>query len=127
MKELLSEFKSFIAKGNVIQLAVGVIIGGAFGKIVDALVNSLLNPIIGAITRTESLATLTLNIGGFAKLGYGAFIAAVVNFLIVAAVIFMIIKLLSKAGIATEEKTKAPVTPEDILLLREIRDSLKKK
>jgi large conductance mechanosensitive channel len=91
------------------------------------LVNSLLNPIIGAITRTESLATLTLNMGGFAKLGYGAFIAAVVNFLIVAAVIFMIIKLLSKAGIATEEKTKAPVTPEDILLLREIRDSLKKK
>jgi large conductance mechanosensitive channel len=127
MKELLSEFKSFIAKGNVIQLAVGVIIGGAFGKIIDALVNSLLNPIIGAITRTESLATLTLNMGGFAKLGYGAFIAAVVNFLIVAAVIFMIIKLLSKAGIATEEKTKAPVTPEDILLLREIRDSLKKK
>jgi large conductance mechanosensitive channel len=127
MKELLSEFKSFIAKGNVIQLAVGVIIGGAFVKIIDALVNSLLNPIIGAITRTESLATLTLNMGGFAKLGYGAFIAAVVNFLIVAAVIFMIIKLLSKAGIATEEKTKAPVTPEDILLLREIRDSLKKK
>ncbi len=127
MKELLSEFKSFIAKGNVIQLAVGVIIGGAFGKIVDALVNSLLNPIIGAITRTESLSTLTLNMGGFAKLGYGAFIAAVVNFLIVAAVIFLIIKLLSKAGIATEEKTKAPVTPEDILLLREIRDSLKKK
>lgn len=127
MKELLSEFKSFIAKGNVIQLAVGVIIGGAFGKIVDALVNSLLNPIIGAITKTDSLAALTLDLGGFAKLGYGAFLAAVVNFLIVAAVIFLIIKLLSKAGIATEEKTKAPVTPEDILLLREIRDSLKKK
>ena len=127
MKELLSEFKSFIAKGNVIQLAVAVIIGGAFGKIVDALVNSLLNPIIGAITRTESLATLNIELAGFAKLGYGAFLAAVVNFLIVAAVIFLIIKLMSKAGIATEEKTKDPVTPEDILLLREIRDSLKKK
>lgn len=127
MKELLSEFKSFIAKGNVIQLAVAVIIGGAFGKIVDALVNSLLNPIIGAITKTESLATLNIELSGFAKLGYGAFLAAVVNFLIVAAVIFLIVKLMSKAGIATEEKTKAPVTPEDILLLREIRDSLKKK
>ena len=127
MKELLTEFKSFIAKGNVIQLAVAVIIGGAFGKIVDALVNSLLNPIIGAITRTESLATLNIELAGFAKLGYGAFLAAVVNFLIVAAVIFLIIKLMSKAGIATEQKTKDPVTPEDILLLREIRDSLKKK
>lgn len=127
MKELLSEFKSFIAKGNVIQLAVAVIIGGAFGKIVDALVNSLLNPIIGAITKTESLATLNIELAGFAKLGYGAFLAAVINFIIVAAVIFLIVKLMSKAGIATEEKTKAPVTPEDILLLREIRDSLKKK
>lgn len=127
MKELLSEFKSFIAKGNVIQLAVAVIIGGAFGKIVDALVNSLLNPIIGAITRTESLATLNIELAGFAKLGYGAFLAAVINFFIVAAVIFLIIKLMSKAGIATEQKTKDPVTPEDILLLREIRDSLKKK
>ncbi len=127
MKELLSEFKSFIAKGNVIQLAVAVIIGGAFGKIVDALVNSLLNPIIGAITKTESLATLNIELAGFAKLGYGAFLAAVINFLIVAAVIFLIIKLMSKAGIATEEKTKDPVTPEDILLLREIRDSLKRK
>jgi len=127
MKELLSEFKSFIAKGNVIQLAVAVIIGGAFGKIVDALVNSLLNPIIGAITRTESLATLNIELAGFAKLGYGAFLAAVINFIIVAAVIFLIVKLMSKAGIATEEKTKDPVTPEDILLLREIRDSLKKK
>jgi large conductance mechanosensitive channel len=127
MKELLSEFKSFIAKGNVIQLAVAVIIGGAFGKIVDALVNNLLNPIIGAVTKTDSLAALTVNLGGLAKLGYGAFLAAVVNFLIVAAVIFLIIKLLAKAGIATEEKTKAPVTPEDTLLLREIRDSLKKK
>ena len=127
MKELLTEFKSFIAKGNVIQLAVAVIIGGAFGKIVDALVNSLLNPIIGAITRTESLSTLNIELTGFAKLGYGAFLAAVVNFLIVAAVIFLIIKLMSKAGIATEQKTKDPVTPEDILLLREIRDSLKKK
>ncbi len=127
MKELLSEFKSFIAKGNVIQLAVAVIIGGAFGKIVDALVNNLLNPIIGAVTKTDSLAALTLDLGGFAKLGYGSFLAAVVNFLIVAAVIFLIIKLLSKAGIATEQKTAAPVTPEDTLLLREIRDSLKKK
>lgn len=127
MKELLSEFKSFIAKGNVIQLAVAVIIGGAFGKIVDALVNSLLNPVIGAITKTESLATLNIELAGFAKLGYGAFLAAVINFIIVAAVIFLIVKLMSKAGIATEEKTKAPVTPEDILLLREIRDSLKKK
>ena len=127
MKELLSEFKSFIAKGNIIQLAVAVIIGGAFGKIVDALVNSLLNPIIGAITKTESLATLNIELAGFAKLGYGAFLAAVINFLIVAAVIFLIIKLMSKAGIATEEKTKDPVTPEDILLLREIRDSLKRK
>lgn len=127
MKDLLNEFKSFIAKGNVIQLAVAVIIGGAFGKIVDALVNSLLNPIIGAITRTESLATLNIELAGFAKLGYGAFLAAVINFIIVAAVIFLIVKLMSKAGIATEEKTKDPVTPEDILLLREIRDSLKKK
>lgn len=127
MKDLLLEFKSFVAKGNVIQLAVAVIIGGAFGKIVDALVNSLLNPIIGAFTRTESLATLNIELAGFAKLGYGAFLAAVINFIIVAAVIFLIVKLMSKAGIATEEKTKAPVIPEDILLLREIRDSLKKK
>ena len=128
MKNFMNEFKEFISKGNVMDMAVGIIIGGAFTAIVTALVDSILMPIIGAISGGHSVEDMAWKIGN-ASIGYGAFIQAVINFLLVAWVLFLIIKALNKAkDTLTKEEAKeeeeAPV-PEDIALLTEIRDLLK--
>ena len=130
MKKFMSEFKEFISKGNVMDMAVGIIIGGAFTAIVTALVDSILMPIIGAISGGHSVEQMAWQVGD-ASIGYGAFIQAIINFLLVAWVLFLIIKALNKAKAAIikpEEKAEeeAPV-PEDIALLTEIRDLLKEK
>ena len=119
---MIKEFKDFAMKGNVVDLAVAVIIGGAFGAIVTALVDKILMSIIGSIIG-QSFDTLSTTVNGV-DIQYGAFIQAVINFLIIAFVLFMIIKVMN----STKKKEEAaPVaTPEDIALLREIRDSLKK-
>jgi large conductance mechanosensitive channel len=119
---MLKEFKDFAMKGNVVDLAVAVIIGGAFGAIITALVDKILMPIIGSLIG-QSFDTLSTTLNGV-DLQYGAFIQAVINFLIIAFVLFMIIKAMN----ATKKKEEAApaATPEDIALLREIRDSLKK-
>ena len=126
---MIKEFKEFISKGNVMDMAVGIIIGGAFTAIVTSLVDSILMPIIGVISGGMSVADMSIKVGN-AAIGYGAFIQAIINFPLVAWVLFMIIKALNKAkSLAEKEKEEAPAEPEadpaDIALLKEIRDLLK--
>jgi large conductance mechanosensitive channel len=136
---MIEEFKAFAMKGNVVDLAVGVIIGGAFGKIVDSIVGDLIMPVVSRIfggldfsnyfyvlgDNPNKLTTLAeLQKAGVATFAYGKFLTIVVNFIILAWIIFLMIKAMNKARKAAEPPP-AP-TPEDILLLREIRDNLKK-
>ncbi len=130
VNKMIKEFKEFISKGNVMDMAVGIIIGGAFTAIVNSLVDSILMPIIGAISGGKSVADMSITVGN-AAIGYGAFLQAIIDFLLIAFVLFMIIKALNKAKAAVaEEKEEAPAEPEetpaDIALLTEIRDLLKK-
>ena len=120
----LNEFKEFISKGNVIDLAVGVIIGSAFGKIVTSLVEDILMPLIGIFVGGVDFTGLTLEVGT-ATVKYGMFIQNVIDFLIVAACIFFVIKLISKLNRKKEIK-EAKTPSEEIVLLTEIRDLLKK-
>ncbi|MDD2371457.1 MAG: large conductance mechanosensitive channel protein MscL [Firmicutes bacterium] len=127
MKKFVKEFKEFISRGNVMDLAVGVIIGGAFKTIIDSLVKDILMPIIGGITGGVDLSSLTFNIRGIA-VSYGLFINAIINFLIIAFVIFVIIKLLAKMQrkrVVEEVAEIEAVVAEEVLLLREIRDTLR--
>lgn len=131
---MLKDFKDFIARGNVIDLAVGVIIGGAFGKIVSSLVNDIIMPIIGLILGKVNFTHLAIVLqpaeGDIAALtlNYGMFIQNVIDFLIIAFVIFMALRLLVK--LKKEEKQEEvaaePVLTKDQELLAEIRDLLKK-
>ena len=121
----LKEFKEFISKGNIVDMAIGVIIGSAFGKIVTSLVNDIFMPIIGVIIGGLDFSNLSIKVGN-STIMYGSFIQNVVDFLIVAACIFFMIKILSKFKKKEEVKTKTTVD-ENTLLLREIRDLLKKK
>ena len=124
----LKEFKEFISKGNIVDMAVGVIIGSAFGKIVTSLVNDIFMPLIGVIIGGLNFSNLTITVGE-AVINYGLFIQNVVDFLIVAVCIFFMIKILSK--FKKKEEVKEEVVTEvkedeQVLLLREIRDLLKK-
>jgi len=132
-----SEFKEFALKGNVMDLAVGVIIGGAFGKIVDSVVGDLIMPIVGKIFGGLDFNNYFIPLAGQAatnladakKAGavfaYGSFITIVLNFAILAFIIFLMVKQMNKLKREAPPAAPAP-TPEDVLLLREIRDSLKK-
>lgn len=130
----VEEFKKFALKGNVVDMAVGVIIGGAFGKIVTSLVNDIIMPAISMLTGdTKNLAELTYALSaeeGAPVIKYGAFCQTVLDFLIIALSIFWAVRLICKLRTKKEEPAPAPAapapTPEDILLLREIRDALKK-
>lgn len=121
----LKEFKNFISKGNVVDLAVGVIIGSAFGKIVSSLVNDILMPIIGIIIGGIDFSNLTIQIKD-ATIKYGIFIQNIIDFLIVAFCIFIFIKLINKVSKKEEEK-KEKVVSEETKILKEIRDILKEK
>ncbi len=137
---MVSEFKEFIAKGNVMDLAVGVIIGGAFGKIVDSLVNDIIMPIIGAIFGGLDFNNYFIGLSGAvtatsleaakeqgAVLAYGSFITVVLNFLILAWIIFLMVKLVNNMRRAPEPAPAAPpAPPADVQLLTEIRDLLKR-
>lgn len=127
---MIKEFKEFISKGNVMDMAVGIIIGGAFTAIVSSLVESILMPIIGAISGGKSVADMSITVGN-AAIGYGAFIQAIIDFLLIAFVLFLIIRAINKAknAVAKPEEPaleEEPAVPEDIALLTEIRDLLKK-
>ena len=121
----LKEFKTFISKGNVVDLAVGVIIGSAFGKIVSSLVNDILMPIIGIIIGGIDFSNLTIQIKD-ATIKYGIFIQNIIDFLIVAFCIFIFIKLINKVSKKEEEK-KEKVVSEEAKILKEIIDILKEK
>ena len=137
------EFKSFVVKGNVMDLAVGVIIGGAFGKIVDSAVSDLIMPLVSKIFGGLDFSSYYVALAGQTsglplleakKLGavfaYGNFITVALNFIILAFIIFLMIRQMNRLTAAKTEPeapAAAPITPEDVLLLREIRDSLKTK
>ncbi|GJI96697.1 large-conductance mechanosensitive channel [Duganella caerulea] len=142
---MMQEFKEFAMKGNVVDLAVGVIIGGAFGKIVDSLVADIIMPPIGKLFGGLDFANYYIALNGqdphlslaeAKKLGavfaYGNFATILLNFIILAFVIFQMVRLMNKARhlntkeVAAEAAAAPAPTPEDIVLLREIRDSLKK-
>ena len=128
MKSFIDEFKAFAMKGNVIDLAVAVVIGAAFGKIVSSLVDNIITPLIGLLMGGINFDSLSYTVGE-AVVTYGVFIQAIIDFVIVAFVIFMVVKGINKAQEmgAEPEPEAAPAEPtEDIKLLREIRDSLKK-
>jgi large conductance mechanosensitive channel len=129
---VVKEFKEFAMKGNVVDLAVGVIIGGAFGKIVSSMVDKILMPIIGILmggVDFSGLKAVIVEAGADGKgevaIGYGFFLQTVLDFIIVAFCLFTVIKMMNRLKKAPEASAPAP-TPEDVLLLREIRDSLKK-
>lgn len=138
---MMEEFKSFATKGNVVDLAVGVIIGAAFGKIVDSLVQDIIMPVVGRIfggldfsshyiplnNQGTQLALAEAKKAG-AVLAYGNFITILLNFIILAFIIFQMVRLFNKAKKAETAAPATPAaTPEDITLLREIRDALKAK
>jgi large conductance mechanosensitive channel len=133
----VTEFKEFATKGNVVDLAVGVIIGGAFGKIVDSLVGDVIMPIVGRIFGGLDFSNYYIPLSGQtattlieakkagAVIAYGSFITVALNFIILAFIIFVMVKQINRLKRAEPAAPPAP-TAEDVLLLREIRDSLKK-
>lgn len=129
---MIKEFKEFISRGNVIDLAVGVIMGGAFGKIVTSLVNDIIMPLVGAIIGGIDFTSLSLTIKD-SKIMYGSFIQNVVDFLIIAVCIFIMVKLVNKLnGLQKKKEEKQEEVQEikktdEVLLLEEIRDLLKKR
>jgi len=124
---MLKEFMDFVKKGNVLDLAVAVIIGGAFGAIVGSLVDDILMPLIGIIIGGVDFSDLAINVGN-ATLTYGNFIQALVNFLIIAFVIFMLIRQVKKLDKPAEAAPAAPPEPSaEEKLLTEIRDLLKQR
>ncbi len=122
---MLKEFKDFAMKGNVIDLAIGVVIGAAFGKIVSSLVDDVITPLIlDPALKAANLSNIAdLKIG---SVKYGSFLSATISFIIIAFVLFLIVKGINAANKKKEEAAPPPATPEDIQLLREIRDALKK-
>ena len=120
---VLKEFRDFTVKGNVVDLAVGVIIGAAFGKIVSSLVEDMIMPGLGMVIGGLDFKSLVLQIGA-AKIAYGKFLQACVDFVIIAAAIFFMVKLINHFRMKQEEKPAAP--PRQEKLLEEIRDLLKK-
>lgn len=139
---MLQEFKEFAVKGNAMDLAVGVIIGGAFGKIVDSIVGDLIMPLVSRIVGKLDFSNLFVVLGdnpnnltvlaeikkaGIPVFAYGSFLTILVNFIILAFIIFMMIKQMNRLRAPeAASPAEAPATPEDVILLREIRDSLKK-
>ena len=143
---MLSEFKEFAVKGNVVDLAVGVIIGGAFGKIVDSMVKDLIMPLVGKVVGGLDFSNYFVVLGtvpadfkgaqtyealtkaGVPLFAYGSFLTVLLNFIILAFIIFMMVKQINrlKRNEPAPAPAAEPVTPEDIVLLREIRDSLKR-
>lgn len=120
---MINDFKKFISRGSVMDLAIGVIIGGAFTAIVNSLVTNILNPFIGLFLGKIDLSNLVLKVGG-STFKYGSFINAIINFLIISFVVFLLVKAVSKVIPKKEENPAAPSQEE--LYLKDIRDLLEK-
>lgn len=138
---MIKEFRDFIARGNVVDMAVGIIIGAAFTAIVNSMVADLINPIIGVITGGIDFSNLFVNLGsgdyaslaaakaaGAPVFAYGSFITAVINFLIIAFVVFLLVKAVNKVKDAAQQNAAeaAAAAPSELDVLLEIRDALKK-
>jgi large conductance mechanosensitive channel len=137
MKKFINEFKKFAMKGNVIDLAVGIVIGGAFGKIVSSFVSDVLMPPIGvmlggvdfselSVTIKEAVVNNGATVSEAVTLNYGSFIQTIVDFVIIAFAIFMVVKAMNKLQKKEEEKKAAKEPSKEVQLLTEIRDTLKK-
>ena len=128
MKNIVKEFKTFISRGNVVDLAVGVVVGNAFKDIVNSLVDHIIMPIVGILIGGIDFTTLSLNIWNV-DVKFGLFLQSIVDFFIIAFCIFMAVKVVNKLTKKKEEKKeepKAPVKSDEVVLLEEIRDLLKK-
>jgi large conductance mechanosensitive channel len=131
MKSFIEEFKAFAMKGNVIDLAVAVVIGAAFGKIVSSLVANIIMPLVGILLGGINFSHMSFDVGN-STVAYGVFLQSVVDFVIVAFVIFLVVKAIAKAQILGKEKEalkeeQKPAEPsEEVKLLREIRDALQR-
>ena len=137
MKKILNEFKKFISKGNALDLAIGVVVGSAFSKIVSSLVNDIIMPLVGVVIGGIDFANLSLKVGQ-ATINYGMFIQNIIDFLIISFCIFLVVKTLNTIDDMAKkkiekfkkeekvEKKEEEKVPEEILLLREINNSLKK-
>ena len=134
---MLSEFKEFAIKGNVVDLAVGVVIGAAFGKIVTSLVNDIVMPVVGKLLGGVNFTTAAIELAPEALgpdgkvataavlLRYGAFVQSIVDFVLVAFAVFLAVKVINRLRRAPEPPVAAPAPAEDIVLLTEIRDALR--
>ena len=131
MKNFLNEFKKFLNRGNALELAVGVIIGSSFSAIVNSLVNDIITPVIGRIVGGFDFSNIKISLGGDSNIMIGSFIQNIINFVIVAFVLFCVIKSMNKLE-EIKKKKEAPVEekpvedPEDIKLLKSINNELKK-
>lgn len=135
---MLKEFREFALKGNMVDLAIGIIIGAAFSGLVQSVVNDIIMPIVGVVTGGIDFSNKYIQLAGApqptlelarkagATIAYGNFITLVINFLIVAWILFMVVKAMNALKRRSEAAPKPAETPEDVLLLREIRDELKK-
>ena len=136
---IIKEFKEFAVKGNAVDMAVGIIVGAAFGKIVSSIVDDLIMPVVGKLVGGIDFTNLFINLGdgdyttlkaakdaGAATFNYGNFLQTTLNFLIVAFAVFMLVKAINTLKRKQEEPAAPAAPPEDVLLLREIRDSLRK-
>lgn len=125
MKKFFEEFKAFISKGDVVSMAVGLMVGSAFTAIITALNANILTPLLGIILGGINFETVIIKVGA-AEVGIGLFIQAIINFLITALVLFLVVKFFNSFKKKEEEKPAAPpAVPEDVKLLTEIRDLLK--
>lgn len=129
--KITEEFQKFISRGNVMDMAVGVVMGTAFTKIVSSLVENIITPIISLITGRVNVASLSLKINDTLSITYGEFLQSIIDFLLIAVTVFFMVKLVNKfkdafAKKETEEEKEAPKPSAEVALLEEIRDLLKK-
>lgn len=125
--KIIDEFKAFAMRGNVVDLAVGVVIGGAFGKIVTSFVNDILMPPIGVLLGGVDLTAVSLKLREDLYLNYGAFLQTVIDFLIIAWAIFLVVKAMNRMKKKEDKKDEVPKISDEVKLLTEIRDTLRSK
>jgi large conductance mechanosensitive channel len=126
MKNFFKEFETFAIRGNALDLAVGVVIGAAFGQVTTALANNILTPVIGVFLGGFNFATLAIPLRGDAVLGYGLFLQAVINFIIIAFALFLLVRSLNQLLHKRKEEEMKPAENPELKVLMEIRDALER-
>ncbi len=126
MKNFLKEFETFAVRGNAMDLAIGVVIGAAFSQITTSLVNNILTPLVGLFLGGFDFSTLVFPLRGDAILGYGLFLQAIFNFLLIALTLFMLVKFLNRLRLRRAEEKPKPTDSPEVAVLKEIRDTLQR-